>query len=145
MSSRIIHHIVCWWPSALVIALVLWLTLAPDPAPDVPISALFGPYTDKLVHAIMMGGITGAIIFDYKRRQPGAPRRMTKAALAALGIAMIIFSGADEYAQGAMGLGRTPDIWDFAADLTGVAVALLTAPAVCNALLRKVLRPKARV
>ncbi|MGM9854012.1 MAG: VanZ family protein [Muribaculaceae bacterium] len=126
-----------WWPSTLTLALVLWLTLSPDPAPDVELPSWLGEYADKIVHAIMFGGLTGAIIFDYKRRLPGAPRPLYTGFTSALTIAMIIFSILDEWLQGAMGLGRAADIYDIAADLAGIAIALLSAPPVCNSLIRQ--------
>lgn len=119
----------------MTVVLVLWLTLAPDPTPDVQLPSFLGPYGDKIVHAIMMGGITGALIFDYKRRRPGAPRRLTLSFVVWLAVAMLAFSFVDEWAQGAMGLGRSTDIMDFVADAVGIAVALLVAPQVVNALL----------
>lgn len=138
MTANFVRLIRCWWPSALTVLLVLWLTLAPDPTPDVQLPSFFGPYGDKIVHAIMMGGITGALVFDYKRRQPGAPRRLTVSFVVWLAVAMLAFSFADEWAQGAMGLGRSTDMWDFAADAVGTGIALIAAPPVVNGLLGRV-------
>lgn len=133
-AGRIVRR---WWPSTLTLALVLWLTLTPDPAPDVELPSWLGEHADKIVHAIMFGGLTGAFIFDYKRRLPRAPRPLDTGFTSALAIAMIVFSVFDEWLQGAMGLGRSADVWDIGADLLGIAVGLLLAPPVCNALIKK--------
>ncbi len=103
ISSRISHVLRSFWPTGLTLLLVLWLTLAPDPLPkDTP--ELF-PGVDKLVHAVMMGGITGAIIFDIKRttaRQKTIPVRT----IVIVCLAVAAFSFADEVAQSLMGLGQ---------------------------------------
>lgn len=124
----------CWWPSALTVAVVLWLTLSPNPTGGMMTFSL--PYADKIVHAVMMGGITGALIFDYKRRQPGAPRPLTRGFVIGVIVAMICFSALDELLQASMEMGRSGDLWDGVADLTGVCIALVTAPAVCNSVIR---------
>lgn len=126
-----------WWPSTLTATAVLWLTLTSDPVPDVRLPSWLGQYGDKVVHAIMFGGLTGAIIFDYKRRQPGAPHAAGTTFLILLGIAMTLFGIADEWLQDAMGLGRTADIYDIAADIVGIVIGLMLAPAVCNRLIRQ--------
>lgn len=123
-----------WWPSILTLCLVLWLTLAPDPVPteDIP---LF-PGADKLVHAIMMGGLAGAIMFDYERKGLNRTRKLTSRVVWSIAAIVAVFSAADEWVQGAMGLGRSPDFLDLLADWAGILVAALTAPP----LLRRILR-----
>lgn len=133
-----------WWPTSLTVLAVLWLTLAPDPAPDVEIPSFLGEYADKVVHAIMMGGITAVGIFDYKRRMPDAPRPLTAAVVSSMAIAVMVFSLLDEWAQGVMGLGRSADIWDFAADFAGMVIALLIAPWACNVIITGAVRKSER-
>lgn len=146
-----------WWPTALTVALVLWLTLAPDPVPDIEVPSFFGKYADKIVHAIMMGGITGAVIFDYKRqglkrnpdprsrfRYHGDPLPLSAGIIAAVIISVTVFSFVDEYLQDTMHLGRSADIFDFAADMAGMAIALFTAPPVVNRILRSLTGSGAR-
>ena len=102
-----------WLPSAIVIPLI--------------------PHIDKLIHAIMFGGLAGALAFDYERtgsRQRPEPRVMLICCAISLA-----FGGAIELLQGAMGLGRGADWWDFAADTAGVAVAYFTAPPAIKAVL----------
>lgn len=137
IMKRLVRH---WWPTILTVLAVLWLTLAPNPTPDVEIPSFLGEYADKVVHAIMFGGITAVVIFDYKRRLPDAPRPLTAGAVSALAIAVIIFSIADEWAQGVMGLGRSADILDLAADFAGMFIAMLVAPWICNAIISGALR-----
>lgn len=133
-KDKIVRAVRRWWPSTLTLATVLWLTLTPDPAPDMTLP--LWEHIDKIIHAIMFGGLTGAYIFDYKRRLPAAPRPLNRNFVTALLISMIIFSCVDEWLQGAMGLGRSADILDIAADLTGITLGALLAPPVCNALIR---------
>lgn len=134
ISSRISHVLRSFWPTGLTLLLVLWLTLAPDPLPeDTP--ELF-PGVDKLVHAVMMGGITGAIIFDIKRttaRQKKIPVRT----IVIVCLAVAAFSFADEVAQSLMGIGRSGDVFDFLADCAGIAIARVTAPPLVNWLFRE--------
>jgi hypothetical protein len=124
-----------WWPTVLTLGLVLWLTLAPDPVPteDIP---LF-PGADKLVHAIMMGGLTGAVMFDYERNGLRRTSRLTPGRVWTIVICVGLFCAADEYAQSAMGLGRSTDFLDLLADWTGVAVAALITPPLLRRILRK--------
>lgn len=120
-----------WLPSAIVIAVILYATLFPDPAGADMFPLI--PHIDKLIHAIMFGGLAGALAFDYERtgsRQRPEPRVM----LICCG-ASLAFGGGIELLQGAMGLGRGADWWDFAADAVGVAVAYFTAPPAIKAVL----------
>ena len=124
-----------WWPSILTAGVVLWLTLAAHPLPEMgdmpPI-----PNLDKLVHFIMFGGLTGAIIFDAKRLKKDKRRHLSPTFYVILALSMLVFAYGDECLQEAMGHGRTYDIMDFMADSTGIAIALATAPRVVNWLLR---------
>lgn len=111
-----------WWPTALVLAAILWLTLAPHPVGDTEIE-LF-PGADKLIHAIMMGGLAFTALFDYARKGTWRKSRKIKVAVAStVAIICIIFSCADEWAQGVMELGRSTDPWDLVADIIGIILA----------------------
>ena len=125
-----------WWPSALTFAVVLWLTLSPDPVGDIEPPSFLGPYADKIIHFIMFGGLTGAVVFDAKRAIAGTGKRLSLTFYTLLGVCMLAFAIADEWAQGAMGFGRTADIFDFMADGGGILTALLIAPPVVNRVLR---------
>lgn len=116
-----------WWPTFIVLSAILWLTLAPHPVGDTEIE-LF-PGADKLVHAIMMGGLAFTMLFDYARRGEWRYRRTINIYSAAT-VALICtaFSCVDEWAQGAMEMGRSTDPLDLAADIAGIITATLIAP-----------------
>ncbi len=114
-----------WWPSALCVAIILYATLSTDPAGADKLQ-LF-PGADKLIHAIMFGGLAGAIAFDFCRSNP--THRVGRRLMTAIAIAVITFGALDEAAQAMLTDNRSAEWLDFAADCTGVAVAWLTAPA----------------
>lgn len=128
-----VKTILRWLPSAIVIAVILYATLFPDPAGADMLPLI--PHIDKLIHAIMFGGLAGALAFDYERtglRKRPEPRVMLVCCVASLAL-----GGAIELLQGAMGLGRGADWLDFAADAAGVAVAYFAAPPAIRAVLRR--------
>ena len=105
----------------MTLAAVLWLTLAPFPVGDMETPSFLGPHADKIVHFVMFGGLTGVIIFDCTRA------RFKRGAMfyICLLIGMLAFAALDEWAQGAMNMGRSADIKDFAADSTGISTAII--------------------
>ena len=122
-----------WWPSALVIAFIVYATIFPDPAGVDKLPPI--PYLDKLIHAIMFGGMAGALAFDYERagqRQKPQPGVMAICCCIALA-----FGGAIELIQEAMHIGRAGDWLDFAADAVGCLVAYFSAPGAIAAVLRQ--------
>lgn len=138
MTFRKILH---WIPSACTLAAILWLTLASRPLPDMDIPMFEG--IDKVVHAIMMGGLTGALMFDYRRNgrwclrnsNAGHQHVLTPGVIAVICFSVAAFSAADEWAQGALTIARSADIYDFFADLVGIAVAAMIATPTINWLL----------
>lgn len=114
----------------ITLGVVLYATLWPDPTGSV--GAGFFPGADKLIHAIMMGGLLGAIIFD--RRRSG--KRLTVKFVVYSALCLTLFSAVDEIAQHYMNLGRTWDIMDFGADCGGLIIATLSAPPVVNRIFR---------
>lgn len=119
-----------WWPSFLTLSVVLYVTLSPDPAGADKFMLFEG--ADKLIHAIMMGGLDSAILFD--RRRMGSP--LTKAFIVIVACACVVFSALDEIAQQFMSLGRSMDVFDFVADTVGIVIASLIAPPVINSIFR---------
>lgn len=138
-----------YWPSAVTLAAVLWLTLAPQPLPDLDVPVFEG--LDKVIHAVMMGGLTAAIMFDRRRcghwnlrkSDTGRQHILTSGVVFWICLCVAVFSAADEWAQGALGMGRSSDFYDWIADMFGIIVAAFTAPAAINALLggRRVHQP----
>ena len=119
--TYISNFIKSWWPTAIVLAAVLWLTLSPNPLPDNDVELFSG--ADKIVHALMMGGLTAVMIFDFRRRRPRRAHVVRAVDVVWIAIGLTLFAAIDEWAQGAMGLGRTADILDFCADVIGIAIA----------------------
>ncbi len=110
--------------SGVVLAAVLYLTLYPDPLPDNDMH-LF-PGVDKVVHALMMLGISGCVAFDYMRSRFGIGEKTPpKSFLLCLLLATILFGGVIELLQSLMDLGRSEDMLDFIADSVGALVAFI--------------------
>lgn len=107
-----------WLLSAVCLAAVLYLTLAPKPLPDTEIS--FWEHTDKIVHALMFGGLCFCFGLDIWRG-----RRVPLRARLLLATAVGLFGGLIELLQNAMHMGRGGDVGDFAADFAGALTALL--------------------
>ncbi len=108
----------------IVAAVILYGTLSSDPA-GVEHLPMF-PGADKLIHAVMFGGLAGALAFDWQRAHRG--EIVSKKLMAVFCAACIVAGGLDEIAQGAMENGRAADVFDFVADIAGVAVAFFAAP-----------------
>lgn len=121
-----------FWPSIIVLGFILYATLSSDPigAEDLPSI----PHIDKLIHAVMMGGLTGAIIFDLQRADRS--RRLPTKYLIVIAISVMIFSGVDEILQMSIENGRSGEWLDLAADWVGVWVAYFTAPPAVRACLK---------
>ena len=104
-----------WTLTTVCFLAICWLTLAPHPLPDNDLP-LF-PGADKLVHAIMFGGFTLCIILDWNRRH-GWPATIQKTDRLAPVFASV-FGIITELLQKEMNAGRSGDIWDLVADITG--------------------------
>lgn len=118
-------------PSLIVIAVIAYATLYPDPLPDDDMQ-LF-PHFDKLIHAIMFGGMAGALAFDYRR----SANKLSKRAMLACCAIAAGYGLLTEILQIATGMGRSGDLCDFVADCIGIAVAYFSAPPATKALLRR--------
>lgn len=118
-----------WVATAIVVATILYLTLVPKPLPD-DIS-LEIPGLDKVVHAIMFGGLAFVASLDLARRSKTfCP--LSKMSLIAVASAATLFGGVVEFLQQSMQLGRGGDIIDFAADCIGAFVAVMIAKRILN-------------
>ena len=119
----VIDFIKKWFLTIIALIVFAWLTLAPDPLPDNDVGMWFEG-VDKVVHGLMLWGVTCAVTFDYIRSN----RRVTLRVAAIMFAWLIALSAADELAQSAMNIGRTGDALDLIADLIGIIVGLLTGP-----------------
>lgn len=109
-----------WGVSAAVVALILWLTLAPHPVGDADIP-LF-PGADKVVHGIMFGTLTFALWFDSSRdRGAWNPAGAGRSLWFAVGSAL--FGLLIEWLQLSMQMGRGFEWADAGADLAGCLLA----------------------
>lgn len=101
--------------SVLTFLAICWLTLAPDPLGD-DTPKLF-PGADKVVHAIMFGGLTIMMLFDWQRRHHWQKTVWGQATLYATSSA--ILGAIIECFQSYMGLGRGFEWGDILADTVG--------------------------
>lgn len=81
--------------------------------------------------------------WNLRKSNAGRQHMLTPGVVIIICLCMAVFSAVDEWAQGALGMGRTSDVYDLIADIVGIVVAALTAPAAINALLegRRAHRP----
>lgn len=110
-----------WILSVVCVAAILWLTLFPKPFGDME-PQLF-PGADKVVHALMFGGLALCILIDIWRKN--SFNRLSLKALVGTAVISVGFGGLIEMVQYSMKLGRAGDIMDFAADTCGVITATL--------------------
>lgn len=121
-----------FWPTAIVLAVILYATFSPDPIGADEIPPI--PHIDKLIHAIMMGGLFSAIIFDLQRAD--RDRLVGIRTMVAVAIGVMIFGILDEIGQALLSNGRTGEIYDLGADWLGVWIAYFTAPPAIRKILK---------
>ncbi|MGN0209674.1 MAG: VanZ family protein [Muribaculaceae bacterium] len=122
-----------FWPSLLTMMVVLYATwlpsdIQPDNLPPIP-------HLDKLIHAVMLGGLCGAVIFDCKRLDRAT--RLTRHTVWRAVIAVAVFAVVDEVVQGLLPIDRPSDYVDLLADWVGIVIAYFAAPPVVEKLLHK--------
>lgn len=125
-----------YWPTMLVVLVILYATMVSHPVGADSLPAI--PHIDKLIHAGMMGGLIGALAFDWQRNN--RDHRLTSALMWTLFGVVMSFSIFDEIFQGLLSNGRSADPWDFVADCIGAITAVYLAPPV----IRQVLSIKAK-
>ncbi len=101
-----------WWIAGGVVMALAIVTLSLLPAADLPSVQLW----DKFEHALAYFAL--AAWFGGVAR----PQRYLRVALA-----LVVLGIAVEFAQGAMGVGRTSDLHDVYANVVGIALGLLVA------------------
>ncbi len=110
--------------SAIVVIAILYLTLFPHPLPDNDIQWFAG--MDKVVHGIMMFGLSICLAYDFMRSDYGLlDEKPPKNVLLAILLITIVFGGIIELLQDCMDLGRSLDVIDFLADSIGGVVAFI--------------------
>ncbi len=112
---RLYYSLPGWVLTVVVSLAILYLTLVPRPLPDVDLP-LF-PGVDKLVHAIMFGGLAGAVVLDWSRWRGRVSLSVGCLVVAAL--VSTFAGGIIELLQLMMALGRGCELWDFVADGAG--------------------------
>lgn len=113
--------------TALCVAGILYATLAERPAGAESLP-LF-PGVDKMIHALMFATLTGAALFDYRRRQlhHKRPATLTGAVMGFVGVAVIGFGALDEGLQQWLTAGRSAELADWLADCGGCLAAIVAA------------------
>lgn len=134
--KRIWNFIKEFWPSMITLGVILYATLNSSPLGDEVVLPI--PYIDKWIHAIMMGGLVGAIAFDLQRHNKNEPNFLNKKIMWSIWLGVAIFGGIDELSQGLMDNGRGCEGLDYVADIIGATIAVIVAPPV----IRKVLKIK---
>ncbi len=119
-----------FWPTLCVVAIIIYATLNSDPVPDMDMQ-LF-PHLNKLIHAIMFGGLYGALLFDLYRS--GKP--LTRSICLYVAATCVMAGALDEFLQACLTDNRDSDILDWLADCAGIAVAFFTAPSAVKAVVR---------
>lgn len=120
-----------WWPTCVVVLVILYATWVPRPIDPNTLPPI--PGIDKLIHAIMMGGLAGAILFD--RRRANRKLQFTNHVVARVCIGVMIFSAFDEFVQGMLPIGRPSDVLDLLADWGGAIIGCVLAQPAINMVL----------
>lgn len=107
-----------WMLSILTVALILWLTLVPDPLGD-DVPRLF-PGADKVVHALMFGFLTVMILLDRQRKKEWM--RLPLSFILTGTLLSTMLGIWIEVAQLKMELGRGFEVADMAADGIGAVL-----------------------
>ncbi len=132
MIKRYLYKAPNWFYTLIVTIAIVYLTLFPHPLPDNDIK--WWEHTDKVIHALMFGGFTAAAVYDYIRRS--ISQNISVISIVKISAISVAFGGMIEIAQTVMNIGRSGDIYDFYADITGVIFfALISKPIVIRFLL----------
>lgn len=112
-----------WWHSVLILGIILYLTLTPDPMSGQKIHLFEG--ADKVVHCFMFIALSAAMVYDMtvKSRQ----RHIRAGEGLVLALICILIGGMDELAQGYWVTGRSGDLLDFGADIAGSIIGTVGA------------------
>lgn len=125
-----------YWPTLMVVAVILYATLSEDPAGADEFPSI--PHLDKIIHAVMFGGLVGAWAFDRYR----SGHELTRRYMLGVAAACLVAGALDEIAQHFFTVGRAADPFDLIADATGIAVAFFAAPPAVRAVVNGARRRK---
>ena len=109
------YKIPLWWPTAVVVCLILYATLNPNPVVISP--KLYFSGIDKVIHFIMFFVFSGSLYFDWSKQS--LPLKMTVRKVLIIAIISLSLGIVIEFLQTGMGLGRTGTAGDAAADALG--------------------------
>lgn len=119
---KILDRIPRFLTSAVVTAVVLYLTLAPRPFGSVRIPLFEG--ADKVVHFMMFFAMAFAYHFDFRRgKKPVDEARL----MGWIFVSLSAFGGLIELAQWKMRMGRSGDWYDLLADIAGAVYGIILA------------------
>lgn len=123
-----------WWPTVLCLGIILYLTLSDDPL-DGAQKAVWFEGADKVVHALMFGGLTSVMMLDYRRESRVGQLRPRDICVIAFIVAA--FGILDEVMQETLTTSRTGDVLDFCADAVGILLATFIAPSLIKCLVAR--------
>ena len=125
-----LYRIPAYLPTTIVLLLLFYFTLMPQPLPPIKVPML---NADKLVHLVMMWGVSGTIMFDYKRRE--RQRMLPLSVKLYIMLGTIALGSLIELAQGTDFINRGCDIWDGVANAVGCVVSFFVTPPILRRLL----------
>ena len=128
--KEFLYRIPSYLPTTIVLILLFYLTLVPQPLPPIEVPML---NFDKIVHMIMMGGVSLTIMFDYKRRERQRILPLSVRLYVLMGT--IVLGTLIELAQGTELIHRGCDLWDGVANAFGCLLSFFLTPTILRRLL----------
>ena len=128
--SDFLYKIPTYLPTAIVLALLFYFTLVPQPLPPIDVPML---NADKVVHMVMMWGVSSVLMFDYKRRE--RQRVLSLSVRFYIMLGTIVLGAFIELAQGTELIHRGCDLWDGIANAVGCVLAFFITPPLLRRLL----------
>lgn len=128
--KEFINKIPAYLPSVIVLLLLFYFTLVPQPLPPIKMPML---NVDKVVHIVMMWGVSSTIMFDYKRREQ--QRVLSLSVKVYILVGTVMLGSLIELAQGIEFINRGCDVWDGVANVIGCLLAFFTTPKILRKLL----------
>lgn len=128
--SDFLYKIPTYLPTAIVLVLLFYLTFVPQPLPPIDVPML---NADKVVHMVMMWGVSSVIMFDYKRRE--RQRVLSLSVRFYIMVGTILLGAFIELAQGTELIHRGCDLWDGIANAVGCVLAFFITPPLLRRLL----------